>query len=70
MASSASADFTRFSENLKRVVSLENDIEQEAAIRRAEFRASLVGQTASSTNNLTSAYALYRSRTPGGSNTH
>jgi hypothetical protein len=70
MANSASAGFIRFSENLKRVVSLENQIEQEADIRRAEFRASLIGQPVASANNLTSAYALYRSRMPGGSNTH
>ena len=70
MANSASAGFIRFSENLKRVVSLENEIEQDAAIRRAEFRASLVGPPASSAHNLTSAYALYRSRMPGSSIKH
>jgi hypothetical protein len=66
MPNSGSVGFQIFSENLKRVCEMESELAQETAVRRAEFRASLINEALPSTNNLLSAYALYRSRLPGG----
>ncbi len=70
MPGSASTGFIRFSENLKRVRSLQSEIEVETALRRENFRASLLADALPAANNLSSAYAKSRARTPGGGQSH
>jgi hypothetical protein len=66
MPKSGSLGFRHFAENFNRLRAMESELAQETAVRREEFRASLIEEALPLTNNLSSAYAMFRSRVPGG----
>jgi hypothetical protein len=65
MPNPGSLGFRLFAENFNRVRAMETELAQETAVRREEFRASLIEEPLPPTSNLSAAYTLYRGRMPG-----
>lgn len=67
VAKSGTPGFVGFAEHLKQVRSLEAELDQETAVRREEYKASLVEKPTVAKNNLSAAFSYHRGRGPNGS---
>ncbi|MEQ1652058.1 MAG: hypothetical protein ABL897_06200 [Hyphomicrobium sp.] len=62
---SGTPGFLRFAENLVRVRSIQADINEEKALQRSTFRASLVDEPLPQPSNLMAVFAQHRARVSG-----